>query len=171
MTGSKRAFVEKLFAEHGRTLQAYLYRRLKSKSDAPDLAQEVYVRMLRVSNPEAIRNPQFYLYTVASNLVKEHALSERRQGNHVELDEGAARECLGNLPSLDTEYESSEVTQRLNAALGQLPGRWRTALILQYRYGLTYQQIAERLGVSPNMVKKYLAQGLAHCRRLMARSE
>src|SRR6516162_6451894 len=118
MTGSKRAFVEKLFAEHGRTLQAYLYRRLKSKSDAPDLAQEVYVRMLRVSNPEAIRNPQFYLYTVASNLVKEHALFERRQGNRVELDEVAVQAWLGKLPSLDTELEASDMTKRLNAALG-----------------------------------------------------
>jgi RNA polymerase sigma-70 factor (ECF subfamily) len=171
MNGSKRGFVEKLFAEHGRALQAYLYRRLKSKSDAPDLAQEVYVRMLQVSNPEAIRDPQLYLYTVASNLVKEHALSERRQGNRVELDETAVHEWLGKLPSVDTELETSELTKRLDAALGQLPGRWRTALILQYRYGLTYQQIAERLGVSSNMVKKYLAQGLGHCRRHMARME
>jgi RNA polymerase sigma-70 factor (ECF subfamily) len=108
---------------------------------------------------------------VASNLVKEHALFERRQGNRVELDEVAVQAWLGKLPSLDTELEASDMTKRLNAALGQLPGRWRTALILQYRYGLTYEQIAERLGVSSNMVKKYLAQGLAHCRRLMARSE
>jgi len=34
--------------------------------------------MLRVSDPEAIRNPQLYFYTVASNLVKEHAPLERR---------------------------------------------------------------------------------------------
>jgi DNA-directed RNA polymerase specialized sigma24 family protein len=72
MTGSGRGFVERLFAEHGRALQAYLSRRLRI--DAPDLAQEVYVRMLRVSDPEAIRNPQLYLYTVASNLVKAHAV-------------------------------------------------------------------------------------------------
>jgi len=55
--------------------------------------------------------------------------------------------------------------------LEQLPSRWRTALLLQHRYGLTYQEIAERLGVSSNMVKKYLAQGLAHCRRDMAQWE
>src|SRR6201987_2239902 len=134
MAGPTRGFVEKLFAEHGRALQAYFYRRIKTKSDAPDLAQEVYLRMLRVSDPEAIRNPQFYLYTVASNLVKEHAVLEQRRANRLELDEGSLQQRLGELPALDSELEARESTLRLNQTLEQLPGRWRTALILQYRY-------------------------------------
>jgi DNA-directed RNA polymerase specialized sigma24 family protein len=34
---------------------------------------------------------------------------------------------------------------------------------------MRYEDIAEQLGVSTNMVKKYLSQGLMHCRRRMAR--
>jgi RNA polymerase sigma factor (sigma-70 family) len=171
MADPRHWFVEKLFAEHRRALQAYFYRRIRSKADAPDLAQEVYVRMLRVSDPEAIRNPQLYLYTVASNLVKEHSVLDRRQGGRLDIDDVSVQQRLGDLPSLDSQLEASEIATRLSATLEQLPGRWRTALILQYRYGLTYQEIADRLGVSANMVKKYLAQGLGHCRRHMARWE
>jgi RNA polymerase sigma factor (sigma-70 family) len=171
MTGPKQRFVEKLFAEHRRALQAYFHRRIRTKSDAPDLAQEVYVRMLRVSDPEVIRNPQLYLYTVASNLVKEHSVLDRQQAGRVDIDDASVQQRLGELPPLDSQLEASEMATRLSATLEQLPGRWRTALILQYRYGLTYQEIADRLGVSANMVKKYLAQGLGHCRRHMARSE
>jgi len=43
----KPSFVERLFAEHRAALQTFFQRRIRSKSDAPDLAQEVYVRMLR----------------------------------------------------------------------------------------------------------------------------
>jgi RNA polymerase sigma-70 factor (ECF subfamily) len=171
MAGSRRRFIERLFAEHGRALQAYLYRRLKTKSDAPDLAQEVYLRMLRVSDLEAIRNPQHYLYTVASNLVKERAVLERRQGNRLELDEAGVQQLLGELPSLESELEAREMIVRLKKAIEQVPARWRMALILQYCYGLTYAEIGDRLGVSSNMVKKYLAQGLGHCRRQMAQWE
>jgi RNA polymerase sigma factor (sigma-70 family) len=171
MAEPKRGFVEKLFAEHGRALQAYIYRRIGTKSDAPDLAQEVYVRMLRVSDTEAIRNPQLYLYTVASNLVKEHAVLEQRRAKHTEFDETRVAERLGELPTLSGELDSDEMVGCLGSLLEQLPARWRTALILQYRYGLTYREIGDRLGVSSNMVKKYLAQGLAHCRREVVRWE
>jgi RNA polymerase sigma-70 factor (ECF subfamily) len=171
MADPKRWFVEKLFAEHRGALQRYIHRRIRTKSEAADLAQEVYVRMLRLSDTEAIRNPQLYLYTVASNLVKEHAVRERRLTIRPEIDETSVEERLGELPSLDRQLESNQLIEHLGTALEQLPARWRTALILQYRYGLTYQEIAERLGVSSNMVKKYLAQGLGHCRRRMAQWE
>jgi RNA polymerase sigma factor (sigma-70 family) len=171
MADPKRGFVEKLFAEHRGALQRYFYRRIRTKSDAPDLAQEVYARMLRVNDTEAIRNPQLYLYTVASNLVKEHAVREQRQAARPELDESSVEERLGELPSLERQLESTQLIKHLGTVLEQLPARWRMALILQYRYGLTYQEIAERLGVSSNMVKKYLAQGLGHCRRHMAQWE
>ncbi len=171
MADERRGFVEKLFAEHRRALQSYFHRRIRTKSDAPDLAQEVYVRMLRVSDPEAIRDPQLYLYTVASNLVKEHSVLDRRQASSLDIDEVSVRQALGELPSMESRLQEAEMVERLGMTLEQLPPRWRTALILQYRYGLTYQEIADRLGVSANMVKKYLAQGLGHCRRLMARWE
>jgi RNA polymerase sigma-70 factor (ECF subfamily) len=169
MAEQKKTLVEKLFAEHRRALQQYFYRRIRTKSDAPDLAQEVYVRMLRVSDTDAIRNPQFYLYTVASNLVKEHALFEHRQAGRIDIEEAGVQQRLGELPSVDAELDAEEEIAGLRAALEQLPARWRTAVILQYRYGLTYEQIADRLGVSSSMVKKYLAQGLGQCRRRLAR--
>jgi RNA polymerase sigma factor (sigma-70 family) len=171
MADPKRGFVEKLFAEHGRALQAYFYRRIRARSDAPDLAQEVYLRMLRVSDPEAIRDPQRYLYAVASNLVKEHALLQQRQTNRTDLEAADVQQWLGELPSLEEELDGWQTLERLGAVVEQLPARWRTALILQNRYGLTYQQIGERLGVSSNMVKKYLAQALHRCRQGMAQWE
>jgi DNA-directed RNA polymerase specialized sigma24 family protein len=42
-------------------------------------------------------------------------------------------------------------------------------VVLQYWHGLSYEEIGLRLGVSTNMVKKYLSQALVHCRRRMSR--
>jgi RNA polymerase sigma factor (sigma-70 family) len=171
MAEPKKRFVERLFAEHRRALQSFFYRRIRTKSDAPDLAQEVYVRMLRVSDTDAIRNPELYLYTVASNLVKEHAVLDRWQARGVNLDEANIQQQLGELPTLDGQLDVTQRVARLRTVLTQLSPKCRAAVILQYRHGLTYQEIGERLNVSPHMVKKYMAQALAHCRRRMARLE
>ena len=169
MADLKKGLVERLFAEHGRALQAFFYRRIRTKSDAPDLAQEVYVRMLRVSDMAAIRNPELYLYTVASNLVKEHAVLDRRRASSVDLDEATVQQQLGELPSFDGQLDTTQRVTRLRTVLAQLPPKCRAAVILYYRHDLSYQEIADRLGVSSHMVKKYLAQALGHCRRRMAR--
>ena len=171
MTEPKMRFVEKLFAEHQGALLRYIYRRIRTKSDAPDLVQEVYVRMLRIVDTSVIRNPQLYLYTVASNLVKEHAVLDRRQASRLDIDEMSVQQRLGELPPLDNQLDATQLAERLRSVLERLPVKWRTAVILQYRYGLTYQEIADRLGVSSNMVKKYLAQALGRCRTDMTRWE
>ena len=141
----KPSLVERLFAEHRGALQAFFLRRIRAKADAADLAQEVYVRMLRISDQEAIRNPVHYLYTVANNLVKEHAVLDRRQTSGIDIDEAPAHEQLK-----------------------QLRPKCRAAMELRYTQDLSFREIAMHLGVSPQMAKKYVAQGLSHCRRRMA---
>jgi RNA polymerase sigma-70 factor (ECF subfamily) len=172
MAEPNAGFVERLFAEHGRALHAYFLRRLRVKTDAPDLAQEVYLRLLRVNDIDAIRDPQHYLFTVASNLLKEYGVAQhRRRQSTVGVDAATLAELPGDSPPVDGGLDTSNRLARLHDVLEELPPRWRNALILQYRYGLTYAQIGEHLGVSSNMVKKYLAQALARCRRRMARWE
>jgi RNA polymerase sigma-70 factor (ECF subfamily) len=127
--------------------------------------------MLRVSDIHAIRDPERYLYTVASNLVKEYAVLDRWQARGVDLEGANVQQQLGELPAFDAQLDVAQRVARLRTVLAQLSPKCRAAVVLQYRHALTYEEIGERLGVSPHMVKKYLAQALAHCRRRMARME
>ena len=165
----KPSLVERLFAEHRTALHAFFRRRIRSQADASDLAQEVYVRMLRVKDQEAIRNPVPYLYTVANNLVKEHAVLDRRQASCIDIDDAPAQEALETVPEFDLEFDARQRAQRLGVVLNQLPPKCRAAVVLQYWHGWSYEEIGLRLGVSTNMVKKYLSQALVHCRRRMGR--
>jgi RNA polymerase sigma factor (sigma-70 family) len=168
MAEDRRAFVEKLFAKHRVALQAFFYRRIRTKPDAADLAQEVYLRMLRVPDTDAIRNPEAYLYTVAANLLKENAVADRRLTVRIDADTNSP-EPPEDWPAVDSALDASRRIERLAVVLRQLTPKCRAAVILQYRYELSYQEIAERLEVSTHMVKKYLAQALTHCRLRMAR--
>jgi RNA polymerase sigma factor (sigma-70 family) len=168
MADPRKAFVERLFAHRG-ALQAFFYRRLRSKSDAADLVQEVYLRMLRVRDTDAIKNPESYLFTVAGNLLKENASVDRRQAQAAEVEEADGAQLFSETRGFDTALDAERRVARLCVVLEELSPKCSAAVILQYRYGLSYQQIGERLEVSPRMVKKYLTQALNHCRRRMAR--
>src|ERR1700741_1308511 len=158
MDENKRTRVERLFAQHGRALQAFLYRRVRRHPDAAELAQEVYLRMLRVADIGAIRNPDAYLFTVAGNLAKEHARDERREEITHQVDDPFLQEQLAELPSFASELDTQQRIKRLREVLQQLPPKCRAAVVLQYWHGMDYKEIAGRLGVSTNMVKKYLSQ-------------
>jgi RNA polymerase sigma-70 factor (ECF subfamily) len=169
MTDSAPSLVERLFAEQRAALQTFFRRRIRGKDDAADLAQEVYVRMLRVSDQDAIRNPVGYLYTVASNLVKEHALLERRAARSVDIEELPAAEQLETLPAFDGDIDARTRALRLRVVLQELRPKCRAAVVLRFTHDLSYREIARQLGVSPQMAKKYVAQALSHCHRRMAR--
>src|SRR5271168_3636587 len=100
MAKAGKTFVEALFAYRG-ALQAFFYRRLRNKADAADLVQEVYLRMLRVSDPEAIHNPEAYLFTVAANLLKENAVADRRQAQEVAVEAPEATSAMTLVPGFE----------------------------------------------------------------------
>lgn len=166
---SKKALVERLFASHRGALQAFFYRRIRDRADARDLAQEVYARLLRVGEMHAIRDLEAYLYTVASNLAKEHAARGRRRGITVAVEDASVQEELAELAAFDSQIDVAQQVKRLREVLRQLPAKWHAAIVLHYVHGLSHQETAQRLSVSPRMVKRYLGQALGQCRRRMAR--
>src|SRR5580704_14790315 len=163
-----KAFVERLLAHRG-ALQAFFYRRLRIKSDAADLVQEVYLRMLRVADPQAIRNPEAYLFTVAGNLLRENAVADRRQAQTAALEDAEGTPPLTQIPGFEGALDSGRRVARLCEVIEELSPKCCAAVVMQYRDELSYEEIAARLGVSPRMVKKYLAQALNHCRKRMER--
>jgi RNA polymerase sigma factor (sigma-70 family) len=165
----KPFWVERLFAEHRGALQAFFGRRIRTKADAADLAQEVYLRMLRISDHEAIRNPVLYLYTVANNLVKEHAVLERRRANGIDIDQLPVEQQLEVLPTFEGDFDTAQRVERLRVVMKQLRPKWQAAVALRFMHGLSYPEIASRLGVSTQMAKKYVSQALSLCRRRMVR--
>ncbi|MHB1059308.1 MAG: RNA polymerase sigma factor [Rhodanobacter sp.] len=165
----KRAFWERVFAANHFALQGFLRRRIAHAWDVQDLAQEVYVRMLRVDESASgdIVDPRAYLFTVASNLVKEHAMLHKRHALDVDI-----AKVLPELPaphgSAEDEAECELRRRRVAEVLDGLPPRCKAVLLMQHRDGMSYAEIAKQFGISTHMVKKYVIKALALCRRDLA---
>jgi RNA polymerase sigma factor (sigma-70 family) len=171
MPEDKRALVERLFAQHSGALRVFFHRRAGLRADASALSQEVYLRLLHVNHIDSIKNPEAYLFTVASNLAKEQKVLEWRRGIAVDLNDPTVQEQLGSLDETGSKIDHEHRVARLREVLGQLSPKCRAVVVLQYWHGMSYEDIASRLGISTHMVKKYLVQGLGLCRRRMARME
>jgi len=169
MNDKRQAWVKLLFGQHRTALRIFLYRRTRVKPDVADLVQEVYLRLMRIHDTDAIHNPEGYLFTVASNLLREQAVLDQRQSLHADLDQPEVQAELQWSPAIEDQLDTHARTRRLRAVLAQLSPKCQAAVFLKYHRGLSYEEIAGHLGVSVHMVQKYLGQALAHCRRRMAR--
>ena len=169
MTAPRNTLLERLFAERGGALRLFLLRRVNSPADASELAQEAYLRMLRVTDLSAIRSPEAYLFAIAENLVREQRAKLGAARGAVDISDPAVQEQLAHLPAFGQEVDAEARARRLREVLAQLPAKCQAAVALHYWRGLSYEETGTRLGVSSHMVKKYIQQALAHCRRRMAR--
>lgn len=160
----KQAFVADLALQHGRRLRRYLSQRLQNRSDVPDLAQEVYLRLLRVERPVEIRSPEAYLFTVATHLIHEHTVRQASTPPVIEIED-VTEELSAAEVDLATQADTQQRFEALERSVGRLSPRMRTTLLLHRRDGYSLDEIGAQLGISRNVAKKYLAKALVYCRR------
>lgn len=153
-------FVESIFRLYHRDLHRFLLRRLRSGESADDVAQEVYLRLLRIEHAELVRRPQAYMYQIAFNVVSEMRL--RHLNEPVMFDSDTA-DYVAEHPQ-DTGDNGAD---ELEFVLSQLTPTFRAVLLLRKRDGLSHAEIAQRLGLSLHTVKRYVIRAAAQCRSVV----
>ena len=141
-------------------LTRFLRRRLPGQMDAEDLAQEVYVRLLRVEKLDAIEEPQAYLYRVASNVAAEW----RMRACHSKPHSDAELDTLVTATTPESLLDDSQLATQLDAALRAMPAMVRTVTFLKLREGMSHDEIAKHLSITNRMVRRLLTAGYAQLR-------
>jgi len=140
--------VSEVASRYGQRLRRFFAARLRNQADAPDLAQEVFLRLMRVEHQETIRSPEAYLFTVASHVLHQHTLRQASVPASVELSE-----LFSELQpaSKDDPMMRAYGQQRLaevERTLAGLPPNVASTLMLHRQAGLSVEEIARELCVS-----------------------
>jgi RNA polymerase sigma-70 factor (ECF subfamily) len=160
--------IEQLFQEHNRSLVRFLASRLHSQEEAREIAQEAYVRLLRLDEPDTIGYLRSYLFRIAANLAIDRLKQRERRGQ------------LRNLVFFDTDASSPPPEKGLDAveelavirlAIEELPPNCRAAFLMHKVHELSIDETAERMQLSIRMVRLYVARALAHCRERLEAAE
>ncbi len=163
-TDKGQSMVTALMTSHGIQLRRFLLNRVRNGADVPDLMQEVFLRMLRIPDHDAIRSPEAYLFTVAQHVVHQHAIRQSHFVPSAELQD-MLTDLAGATPDPLGEVAAQQSLAELEQALQHLSPRERATFLYHRRDGHTLQDIADRLGVSRQMVKKYLAKAVLELRK------
>jgi RNA polymerase sigma-70 factor (ECF subfamily) len=141
---------------------------VRDAHEVEDVAQEVFLKVYTRIDAFDERS-QFYtwLYRVAVNAAKDH-VKKRVRRPAVPLDEADALPGPGEPP--EAGAARSETVRSVRAAIGGLPVRYREVLTLRELEGLSYDEIAEVLGISIGTVESRLHRARARLKRKLQRT-
>jgi RNA polymerase sigma-70 factor (ECF subfamily) len=159
--GSPPGRLEDWFRDWQLPLRRFLARRrVGSVADIDDIAQEVFLRVLRYDRADLVEHPQAYLFKIATNVSAEWAL----RSNHRLPHDSAWLDELVDALSPEAELERAGVGEHLRRAIETLPARAREILRLHFGEGLTHPEVARSLGVTRKIVKRDMARAYAALR-------
>jgi RNA polymerase sigma-70 factor (ECF subfamily) len=149
-----------LYRDHHGWLQGWLRKKLGCANNAADLAHDTFLRLLGQRKVPDLHEPRALLTHIAKGLMIDH-------WRHQQV-ERAYQEAIAHLPEPQTPAPETrllvlEALYRIEAMLRRMPSRTQDIFLLAQLDGLTYPQIAERLGTSLITVKRHMRAGFIAC--------
>ena len=158
LAGDEQAYRE-LVGQYQRRVYALALRMVRQAEDAEDITQETFVRMFRALDRYDLERPfSTWLFTIASRLCIDHI--RRRRTAPVALyyrdsESGEEREIevqdAGVRPDEAAQREQEE--RKVQGLIDALPPHYRVVVVLRHQQELSYEEIAEVLGMPLGTVK------------------
>jgi RNA polymerase sigma-70 factor, ECF subfamily len=145
----------------------FLYRMVRSREQAEDLAQEVFIRVYR-AREEYVPSAKFttWLFRIATNLALNSLRDHRHQKLEISMDAPVTADVEGGderpfevadkHPTIEQELVEEDRKKMIRHAIEKLPEKQRAAVLLHKYQELDYAEIAKILSVSESALKSLL---------------
>lgn len=129
---------------------------------AEDVAQSVWFKVARIDDHPPIRNKRAFLFRLTRNLAADFAKADRRRDALLDVGQ-PSDELADESPHAEKQLLDREALVLLDEAICELSPRCREVLYLRRIEGIPSKEIAQRLGISRQMVTRHIANAMAHC--------
>lgn len=158
---------KRLCARYRRPLLAYFQRRLNDRSEAEDLTQDVFVRLLAVASFDGVDNVDAYVFKIATNVLYDRHRRALRQ--HWEDESPLDEDIIAEIASFCVEDRGpervllgKEALATALKALDELGDRTRNIFVLSRLERMKQKDIAVLYGIAPSTVEKHVLRAIAH---------
>lgn len=148
--------VDELFAKHQAALVRYLTRYTGDPEVAADATQDAYLRLVE-SPPSRNDNVRAWLFTVATNLVRDGWKRERRAEQLLEVSNRVPIASPVSDPHASVERAERAVLAR--QMLARVTDRERT-ILLMWVEGFSHREIADAVGTTAGTIGPTIARSL-----------
>ena len=153
--GDKQAFSQ-LVQAYQRPVYNLTYRMLGNSEEAEDAAQETFLRAYaRLGQYD----PQMKFSTWVFSIANHHCIDRlrKRRATHISIDDNPVLENLQeDTPQPEHQALEREQSIELQGLINLLEPEYRTPLVLRYWEEMSYEEIAEAMGVTVAAVKSRL---------------
>jgi RNA polymerase sigma-70 factor, ECF subfamily len=168
--GDETAF-EELFRTYYAPLASFAHAHSDSREEAEEIVQELFLGIwARRAEWQVTTHLRSYLYVATLNRVRSFRRSQRvhRTAHEVLAREGSVRNVHEAPERSDDSVAHHEALAAIRAAIAELPERTREVFLLNRDGGLSYREVAMRLGVTVKTVEFHMGRALASLRERLA---
>jgi len=150
-----------LLQRHRGPVIHYLFRMVRNRAIAEELAQSVFLRVYRSRTTyEPTAKFTSWLFRIATHVALNWLRDRRHESNQLSLSAGlerdSERQIADGRPTVDELMLREVRLDEIRQAIAELPDRQRAAVIMHKYEDLEYTQIAVALNCSPQTVKSLL---------------
>lgn len=166
--GDPRAF-EALFSAHYEPLVRFAYGLLQSRAAAEEVVQEIFLKLWEQrARWEVQRTLRTYLYGATRNgalNALRHADIEQRLAARMDThSDTASAGVMPRMVGADERVRVQELRAAIARAIERLPARCRETFVLSREHQMTYEQIADVMGVSVRTVEEQIGRAIKSLR-------
>lgn len=154
--GDRQVF-DLIFKSYWDPLLIYLSKLVKDQTDAEDLLQNIFVNLWNKTQSSEIQDIHSWLYGAAR---KSALFYHRTQGNQKKLIASILEYIDVTGFSLSDQQQGKELQQIIDGEIERLPAKMKEVFLLSRQEQLSYKEIAERLDISDQTVKKQISNAL-----------
>jgi RNA polymerase sigma-70 factor, ECF subfamily len=170
LSGDQAAW-ETVVRQNWRKVFNVAYKFVGKHDEAEDLTQDIFLKIFKaLASFDRRANFQTWIISISRNLCIDHYRSVRKERQTIarEVDAGDLQPVSSDRgPYAAAEHQDLRVL--LRQALQMLPVTLRTAVVLRDLQELSYQEIAERLGLPEGTVKSRINRGRLELARQLKR--